>query len=399
MTAEHWGNSRLRVFSNRSEKNLRGCRILFAVGSLSISGGTNLILQYAKALKNAGAEVTLGFMLGQAKDIGWHPFKDEFECLPLSRCSSTYFDLAIATWWPTIYELSKLKASRHLYFVQSLESRFALNAGDQHSEVKAAASYTFGLPMITVASWLQNLLIAETGTPVWFVRNGIDRSIFPLAKSAKSLLRAKPVVLVEGVLGVGMKAVEETLDACRNAGEVEIWHVTPELGGGSAKADKIFEKVNLAEMSGIYAQADIFVKMSRVEGMFGPPLEAFHSATPGVFSRVTGYDEYIKNDVNSLVVEVDDFKGAELKLKKLISDSDLYSRLSRAALASAHDWPSVEESAQEFVAACFATLNMDSDSKKIMDRIQSFEGEFEATTKSRKNLRSLVPPSLLSSGE
>lgn len=399
MATDYWGNARLRAFSNKSEKNLRGVRILFAVGSLSISGGTNLILQYAKALKDAGADVTLGYMLGNAKDVGWHPHALEFTCLPLAKCTSSLYDLAVATWWPTVFELPKIRASRHLYFVQSLESRFALNVADQYSEVKAAASYSFGIPMVTVASWLQNLLIAETGSPVWFIRNGIDRSVFPLANSPKKISSGKPKVLVEGVLGVGMKAVEETLVACRKAGEVELWHVTPEVGGGSAQADVIFEKVPFTEMAGIYAQVDVFVKMSRVEGMFGPPLEAFHYGTPGVFSKVTGFDEYIRDGFNSLVVEVDDFTHVENQLKQIISNPDLYSSLSANALETARNWPAVEDSAKEFVSSCFSVLNMNADPQQALDKIQDFEKLLNKTIKKGDSIRALVPPALLAGGE
>jgi glycosyltransferase involved in cell wall biosynthesis len=358
-----------------------------------------LILQYAKALKDAGAEVTLGFMLGTAKDVNWHPHALEFTCLPLSKCTSSLYDLAIATWWPTVFELPKIRASRHLYFVQSLESRFALNVADEFSEVKAAASYSFGIPMVTVASWLQNLLIAETGTPVWFIRNGIDRSVFPLAKHPKQLSSRKPKVLVEGVLGVAMKAVEETLVACRKAGDIELWHVTPEIGGGSAQADQVFEKVPFTEMAAIYSQVDVFVKMSRVEGMFGPPLEAFHYGTPGIFSKVTGFDEYIRDRHNSLVVEIDDFIQVEHHLSQIISDPDLFSRLSANALETARNWPAVEDSAREFVGSCFSVLNMNADPNKVVDKIGEFEKLFNKTIKNRESIRALVSPALLAGGE
>lgn len=393
-----WGNERLRGYSNKAKKNLNGSRILFAVGSLAISGGTNLIFQYAKELKDAGAEVTLAYMLGSSKDADWHNFGSLFRTKPLTKVGDEMFDLAIATWWPTIYELPKINASRFLYFVQSLESRFALNSSDRWSEVKAAGTYLFDIPMVTVASWLQNLLISETRTPTWFVRNGVDKTLFPIADRPKTIGRGKPIILVEGSLGVGMKAVDQTLEMLRYVEGIEVWHVTPEKRGGSPSADKIFEKVPISKMSEIYSQASLFVKMSRVEGMFGPPLEAFHSGTPGLFGKVTGFDEYLVDDYNCKLVEVDDFENAINNIRNLVSDRELYSQLSSGALETARQWPSMKDTSTEFLAACFAVLHMNFDSTLTTGKIKKFEGKFSEFDNGKRELADLVPPALLAQG-
>lgn len=398
MLEDHWGNKRLGTYSNKAVKNLRDVRIVILIGSLGISGGTNLILQYAKKLKEAGADVTLSHLLGKASDLSWHPFGPEFRVLPLTRTYGEYFDLAIATWWPTVYELPKLRASRFMYFVQSLESRFALNSQDRFSEIKAAGSYLHQIPMVTVASWLQNLLVSETGTPTWFIRNGVDRDLFPIATESKSLNPDRKVVLVEGVLGVGMKAVDETIEMVRSVNGVELWHVTPEARGGSALADRVFEGVPLGGMSEIYRQATVFVKMSRVEGMFGPPLEAFHSGVPGVFSKVTGHDEYIVDQENSLLVEVDDFPNAKSKLEFLLENSEVYKSLSHGALDSARRWPSLQDSADEFTAACFSVLNMNEEPNTIASSIRDFESRLHRLSRDGRRADNLVPPSLLARG-
>ena len=42
----------------------------------------------------------------------------------------------------------------------------------------------------------------------------------------------------------------------------------------------------------IYNQCDVLLKMSKVEGVFGPPLEMMACGGTCVVGNVSGYDEY-----------------------------------------------------------------------------------------------------------
>jgi len=349
--SDYWGNSRLQEFSFSSEHRLAGIKVLFLVGSLDISGGTNLILNYAKGLKDAGAEVTIGFTIGERDNIAWHPHSTDFQVFHVSKIKSQYFDLGIATWWPTVSQVIEIECGRYIYFVQSLESRFALNYIDRSEAVSAAATYMLGLPVITIATWLQNLLMSQTPSKVWLVHNGIDKELFPVSNHLNSNESRKLRILVEGAIDVPMKGVSETLSSLAEISDIEIWHVNP-ISGSSAYADKTFNQLRINEMHSIYKNVDVLVKMSRVEGMFGPPLEAFHSGATAVVSKVTGYDEYIKHRVNSLVVDVDDFEGMKSSVLELKNDRNLLASLKRGAIGTASDWKSIEDSKNEFISIC-----------------------------------------------
>lgn len=58
----------------------------------------------------------------------------------------------------------------------------------------------------------------------------------------------------------------------------------------------------------IYRSCDVIVKLSYIEGMFGPPLEMFHCGGTAIVYDVTGHDEYIVHEKNALVVKTDDDK-------------------------------------------------------------------------------------------
>lgn len=368
-------NDYYNQFDSRSEKSLAGAKILFLVGSLGISGGTNLILNYAKCLADSGAEVYLSNLIGVKNDAQWHPAFHDIHVLESSEAQSILFDLVIATWWPTVYELHKYKTVRYLYFVQSLEHRFAWNSIDLKSEYMAARSYLFNLPIITVADWLQNFLICNSQSPVWFIRNGIDKKLFPLREPRPKLGKLR--VLVEGPLGIPMKAVDETLNYLSAIENISITHISPTKGTISAKVDQSQHGINLKDMHSIYENTDLIVKMSRVEGMFGPPLEAFHSGATAVVSKVTGYFEYIRNNRNSLVVDVDDFESMVDKVELLGSDSDLLLNLKYGAYETAKFWPDVTETGTQFANLCYQLLS----SKEINFNVNEIRDFLENPTK------------------
>ena len=73
---------------------------------------------------------------------------------------------------------------------------------------------------------------------------------------------------------------------------------------------EICRKITCHADSGIYRSCDVIVKLSYVEGMFGPPLEMFHCGGTSIVYDVTGHDEYIVHGKNGLVAKKN-FVGAQ----------------------------------------------------------------------------------------
>jgi hypothetical protein len=367
---DRWGNSIFQQIESNELLNLKGKRIVFLCGSLSISGGTNIILTYAQYLQTAGANVTLLYLLGEETDSDWHPSFGKLRIANWNNSSAEKYDLAIFTWWRTVLDCSSVNSDKAAYFVQSLENRFARNNGDIDSEIYAASTYFLELPVITVASWIAKSLFVSTGQNGFVVRNGIDKAIFhqnviPVETPSLDKLR----VLIEGPFDVPMKAVDEAFKVARSINNVEIWHVNPTAQRESVYS-KNFSKVPYREMAKIYKSCDVILKLSRVEGMFGPPLEAFHVGSTAVVSRVTGYSEYIKDGENSLSVDVDDFESAALALAELSANRELLQNLKSNALLTAEAWPSIEESAFKFAEVCSLVLFSNSNYRNVRERIK-----------------------------
>jgi hypothetical protein len=113
----------------------------------------------------------------------------------------------------------------------------------------------------------------------------------------------------------------------------------------------VLTRLDHAEMARLYAETDVVLKLSRVEGMFGPPLEGFHLGATCVVSPVTGHDEYVEHGFNGVVVDWDDVKGAGRWLDVLARDRRLLHHLRSNALETARGWPSWEQSGQFMAAA------------------------------------------------
>lgn len=375
-----WGNEFLNKFGSADRPNLQGKKIVFLVRNLGISGGTNMILGHASHLARLGAQITLA-VTHPSEGNGSHLSGSRLRIRPLSKVRKEHFDLAFATFWTTVYSLPKLQASVFAYFVQSLETRFALNGNKNHwseKQSEIALTYRVGLPVIAVSDWLANFLRAHSNAGVWMVRNGIDKEIFaspdsPLQQSLQPLR-----ILLEGNPDAPFKAVRETAEALENVQDIEITLVSPSEHHPVKGVDKTFVSVSNSQMCSIYKSHDVLVKMSRVEGLYGPPIEAFHSGITCITSAVTGHQEIAVHKVNSLVVDVDDFDGLRAAVEKLKLDRELLLELKKGALRSASLWPSLSDSGDDFAkVCCYLLMGPDNNEEVIasLEKLVSFRAQ------------------------
>jgi O-antigen biosynthesis protein len=311
-------------------------KIAYVVPCLSISGGIAIILQHANHLKNRGYDVVLVNCGDSVNKISW--FDNAVPIVNVKDDKSTIkeeFDIAIATYFGTIDFVSKLNSKRKIYFVQSDERRF--NPENTEDFTSCDNSYRRSFEFMTEAKWIQRWLKEEFGKDAYYVPNGLDDEMMHEVENLKTS-KKRPRILLEGPIDTPFKGMEDSYNAIKGL-DCEVWIVS---SGGKPKpgwrCDKFFEKVPFEEMKNIYSACDIFLKMSRVEGFFGPPMEAMACGCSVVVGKVTGYDEYIKNGYNALVVNQRDVKGARNAVKKLIGDKKLRNDLIENGHKTAEEW-------------------------------------------------------------
>jgi glycosyltransferase involved in cell wall biosynthesis len=110
----------------------------------------------------------------------------------------------------------------------------------------------------------------------------------------------------------------------------------------------VFERVSVESTPTVYRSCDVLVKLSQVEGMYGPPLEMFHCGGTTVTYDVTGHEEYVEDGTNGIVVTMNDEQGVIDAVRRLKRDRSLLNRLRAGALATAATWPDWSESSSHF---------------------------------------------------
>lgn len=328
-------------------------RIAFYVHSLSISGGTYVILQHAHWLRQHGFDVTIVYEVpNRVAEPYWHPHIGEIERVWRADLTDRKFDIAIATWWATSFNVQLIDARHYIYFVQSIESRF-YTEGQVADRTFAELSYTLPMPLITEARWIVSYLEDQYGRVPRRVPNGMRKDVYRLdgATAAPRPDGNKLRVLVEGPLKVFFKNVEKAISLSVQADVGEVWLLTSSPVDHFPDVSRTFSQVSIEKVAEIYRSCDVILKLSYVEGMFGPPLEMFHCGGTAIVYDVTGHDEYIKNGENGIVIKRDDEGAVIHALRSLRDDPGLLRRLKEGALATARAWPNWEQSSRWFELA------------------------------------------------
>lgn len=344
-------------------------KCIFTLGSPAIGGGTNVIFEHATRMAKEGEEV---YIVTDKKvepnEYAWHTSAHMLNWVTYEEIEDIEFDMAIATWWRTVYELYKIKSKHYIYFVQSIESRFYPDT-EQGFKILAEMTYMLDMKVITEATWIKEYL-EKYGIDAYLVYNGIRKDIF--TTEGETFDKCEGLrVLVEGPIDVKFKNVPKTIDLAKKSKADEIWLLTSSDIKKYPGVDKVFSQVSPIDCAKIYRSCDVVVKLSYVEGMFGPPLEMFHCGGTTIVYDVTGHDEYIQHKKNGLVVKTDDDEKVVEYINKL-KDSKVLDSLKKNAVKTANDWISWEQSSLDFYNVVKKLNNMDSVSQSVLEQKSKF---------------------------
>jgi glycosyltransferase involved in cell wall biosynthesis len=335
-------------------------RIAFILQDLQLSGGVGVVVEHASQLnRRHGFECSL-VVTGRPTDAPW-PYRGlaDVRVLGLEEARDERFDVAVASWWETTLDLFTLEADRHAYFIQLLEdSTYPIGWPE-----RAAAAMTMALPVrfITEARWIADTVeLMQPGNRVLYVRNGIPKDVFAGPERVEPALDGPLRIVVEGSRALAHKGVDDALHAAALMREEhETTLVTGNVGTGPPPvADRVLTGISHAQMAELLREQHVMLKLTRAEGMYGPPLEGFHMGATVATTPVTGFDEYIRHQHNGLVVGWDDPHGTARALDLLARDRSLLHCLRTNAFATAAGWPSWEQSSQ-FMALALRAVHRD----------------------------------------
>jgi O-antigen biosynthesis protein len=330
-------------------------KVCFAINDVSLSGGVGVILEHAHHLvEDHGFEVALALREGGGGKWRYRRL-DGLRVTTARELAQERFDVAVATWWRTAYDLFDIDAHRYAYFVQSLEDRFYDDAVDR---VQAAVTHDLPVAFITEARWIADFLNElRPDAHCFYVRNGLAKDVFSPVAEVQPRTQGPLRILVEGAADVWFKGVPEAVDATRAMTRPSVVTLVTPAGRNddTPAVDPTVGPLSHEEMAALYAETDVVLKLSRVEGMFGPPLEGFHKGATCVVTPVTGHEEYVKHGWNGLVTGWDDLRGTARLLDLLAEDRRLLHFLQSNALKTAEAWPSWRQSSS-FMAMALTTI-------------------------------------------
>jgi glycosyltransferase involved in cell wall biosynthesis len=328
-------------------------RVAFLLQDLQLSGGVGVVVEHASRLAaHHGFDVTLAMTRRQEEPDWSFSGLDHLHVLPIERARQDRYDVVVATWWETTTHLFDLEADRHAYFVQSLEDRFY--GGWDPMRVGAALTHALPVHFITEARWIaETIEELQPGTRAFYVRNGIGKDVFAPAKAVQPRPEGPLRVLVEGYRRSEFKGVDQAVATVASMSEPRyLTAVIPDHAvAGTVEADRVLGAVSQEELATLFAETDVVLKLSRIEGMSGPPLEGFHCGATCLVTPVTGHDEYVVHGWNGLVTEWDDIRGTARLLDLLARDRRYLHFLRVNALETARAWPSWEQSTTFMAAA------------------------------------------------
>jgi hypothetical protein len=155
---------------------------------------------------------------------------------------------------------------------------------------------------------------------------------------------------------VAFKNVPASIRLAGESGAHEVWLLTSSSVQSVAGVDRVFSRIPQAETAAVYRSCDVCLKLSFVEGMFGPPLEQFHCGGTAIVYDVTGHAEYIEHGRNALVAPMGDEAEVLRHLRRLREVPELLDGLKTGAARTAANWPDWAASGRQFGDAIDALM-------------------------------------------
>ncbi len=342
--------SYLNFHLNFSKKPFKKNSVYFLLPSLSLVGANIIYLEYANQLRKLGLEVVIIILKGKNK-APWFP-EQKVKIISINEINKFPSpQVLIGSAWITAYYMSRLKAKKKIYFVQTIESLFR----EKFSLLTFLINYTYkkNYIFLTEAKWIKKYLKKHHQKSAFYLPNGLNKQLF---KPSKPLIKKgnKLRILIEGSLVSAFKGIEESFQVIKGL-DCQVWLLSY---SGKPKKDwhyhKFFSNVPYSQMNKVYSSCDLLLKMSRAEGMFAPPLEMMACGGTAIVTKVKGYKEYIKHGFNALIVEIDDINKAKYYLKKLIVNKKLLLKLKKAGLTTAKKWPTWKQQAKKLKKFLFS---------------------------------------------
>jgi hypothetical protein len=237
--------------------------------------------------------------------------------------------------------------------MQAYESQFLDHNSSAHAEFDELVASQINV--ITTAHWLEQHILRHYNfepKQTFCVISGLDKTLWRSAPRQPLRAGGRPVrFLVEGPVTDRRKNVARTVRLLEELGLCYSWvGATVDRSLTGPNCCGVEEQVPYQRMPQICGSADVLVKASNSEGMFGPPLEMFATGGTAAAWDVQGAEEYMADRYNSRLVPMNSWPHFVEAVRELASDPELVLSLQENALTTAESWPTWDDQADQICA-------------------------------------------------
>lgn len=315
-------------------------KIVIPAGDLHIGGGCKVLVDIAGALVKRGHEVE---MVIPTTATVMYDIPCKLTVIPkLDSEYIPYGDIILPNFYTTFRPAFEAWPKQTVRLSLGYEPLWVPDREE------ALWTYAQNTPIISISSWLDQLIYDQIGRRSTIISLGIDRYVFcpqgikvkplPGTESAKVIL-----YIAREPIGYALKGFNDfyaCMEIIRNEypGDYMVYMICPEYKVSLAPLDireRIFHPKDEYEMAMLFRSADVFVASSWFEAFSLPPLEAMACGTPVVTTNSGGVMDFCAHMESAYVTKPKDPRGLAQGICAILSHPPLGERLKHGGRISA----------------------------------------------------------------
>ncbi|GAV26146.1 glycosyltransferase group 1 family protein [Carboxydothermus islandicus] len=322
----------------KNNKDFGKLKIVYVMTHVGITGGAKIIFEHANRLTELGHDVTI---ISHYPKPNWYIINAKYRQIPFGISFSEAIpdcDVIVATYWDHIDECVEAGIAPVVYFEQGDFHLYEFENLDE--QLKGFLSKVYKLPnhVITVSDQTAKHIKKVYNRDSNVFHNAIDPKVFN--HNGRKYINDKPYILMVGS-EIRFKGINEIIKAYKILQEegynLDLIWITPTAPQNHyPEVSKIFISPDQNSIAELYRGALCYVSGSYYESFPLPPLEAMACGCPVISTANIGVLEYAKDDYNSLLVEIGDFRKIAEKIKLLSLNNKLREKLITNGLKTAN---------------------------------------------------------------
>jgi len=318
--------------------------IAYVMTWVGICGGSKIILQHCNLLVDRGHRVTI---VCHFPKPSWFPLdvRIGFVQPPMGDVLCEYIpkcDVIVATYWKEVYECMEQNIAPVVYFEQGDTHRFAPETMDAYTMEHIRKQIEIAPFVYTVSTFASEMLKVNFNVYAKVIPNAVDKNRFyPCAINRD--IDYKTVITAIGSEHIGFKCIFNivvAIELLKKLGyNIEFIWISPDT---PARLTKIPVKINPSqkEIGDCLRRSDIYICASLYESFCLSVLEAMACGATVITTDNGGVRDFVKDQINSLIIEKNSIADIVKKAVILINDVALRKRLAHTAVETADefDW-------------------------------------------------------------